>query len=76
MLTVPLGCPTWQADNLEPLILSISLPLSKSFPWPFRNIPATHDVECRVPPMWTTSVDDIGPALRKLLLQAKNVSEV
>jgi hypothetical protein len=74
MLTaVPLGCPAWQADNLEPLILAISLPLSKSFPWRFRNTPATHDVECRVPPMWTTSFDDIGPALRKLLLQARNV---
>ena len=76
MLTVPLGCPAWQADNLEPLILAISLPLSNSFPWRFRNTPATHDVECRVPPMWTTSFGDIGPALRKILLQARNVSEV
>ena len=26
MLTVPLGCPAWQADSLEPLILAISMP--------------------------------------------------
>jgi hypothetical protein len=77
MLTVPLGCPAWQADNLEPLILAISLPLSKSFPWRFRNTSTTHDVERRVPPMWATSCfNDIGPALRKLLLKARNVSGV
>jgi len=33
MLRVPLGCPAWQADNLEPLILAISLTLSQTFPW-------------------------------------------
>jgi hypothetical protein len=40
MLTVPLGCPAWQADNLEPMILAISLPLSHALQWRFRNTPS------------------------------------
>ena len=60
MLTVPLGCPAWQADKLEPLILAISLTLSHSLPWRFRNTPATQDVEQRVPQMWSSSFGDIG----------------
>jgi len=31
--TIPLGCLVWQTDNLEPLILAISLPLSRLPPW-------------------------------------------
>ena len=37
MLTVPLGCPAWQADNLEPLILVISLPFIEIFPLAFQE---------------------------------------
>ena len=76
MLTVPLGCPTWQADNLEPLILAISLPLSHSLPWRFRNTPVTQDVEQRLPQMWLSSFGDIGHTLRKLLRKARNFQRV
>ena len=76
MSTVPLGCPAWQADNLEPLILAISLPLSHSLPWRFRNTPATQNVEQRVPQMWSSSFGDIGSTLRKLLHKARSVSSV
>ena len=39
LLTIPLGCLVWQTDNLEPLVLAISLPLSRLPPWRFRNSP-------------------------------------
>ena len=77
MLTVPLGCPAWQADNLEPLILlRISLPLSHLLPWRFRNTPAAQDVEHWVPQMWSTSFGDIGRTLRKLLRKARSLSSL
>jgi len=76
MLTVLLGCPAWQVDNLKPLILAISLPLSHLLPWRLRNSPPTQDVEHRVPQMWLSGFGNIRSTLRKFLHKARSVSSL
>ena len=67
LLTIPLGCLAWQADNLEPLILAISLPLR------FRNTLLVQDVEGRVSGMWESDFSHVGHCLRKLLGTARSL---
>jgi len=61
--TIPLGCLVWQTDNLEPLILAISLPLSRLPPWRFRNSPLIQGVESRVSEMWDSDFSHVGYCL-------------
>jgi hypothetical protein len=70
----PSGCLVWQTDNLEPLVLAISLPLSRLPPWRFRNSPLVQGVESRVSEMWDSDFSHVGCCLRKLLSTARSLS--
>jgi hypothetical protein len=74
LLTIPLGCLVWQTDNLEPLVLAISLPLSRLPPWRFRNSPLVQGVESHVSEMWDSDFSHVGCCLRKLLSTARSFS--
>jgi len=73
-LTIPLFCLVWQTDNLEPLVLAISLPLVRLPSWHFRNSPLVQGVESRVSEMWDSYFSHVGCCLWKLLSTARSLS--
>ena len=76
-IVIPCDTPVWPADMFEPLVLIISLPLSRNCnengSWRFKNSKRVESVESTVPRMWNSDFGSIRDTLRKLLYDARAV---
>jgi len=74
---IPCGIDIWPMEMLEPLILVISLPLSKfcseTGTWRLKNSPRIRELEATLPIMWKNNFEAVGDSLRKLFSQARRV---
>jgi len=74
---IPCGIDVWPTEMLEPLVLVVSLPLSKfcseTGTWRFKNSPRICELETTLPLMWKNNFEAVGDSLRKLLCQARRV---
>lgn len=74
---VDCGCQVWPQRMFEPLIIFISLPISRycqsEGSWRFKGSQRVRDLELALPRMWESDFSSVGSSLRKLLSQARDV---
>lgn len=76
VVDIPVRSPIWNASQHEPLIMLISLPLSRSKPWRHRLNPTTERTRAEVQKLLGDNFDRSGIVLRKFLLRAWDMAAV
>lgn len=74
ILTLPTANSLWPADCHEPLILCISFPLSRDYPWRLKGTPLSLELESSVPELWKGDNGDDRDYLRQRIQQAWKLS--
>ena len=76
LFTFPIGTKVWSAENYEPLICAVSLPLSQSFPWSHRRSARNVDCEERLLGLSKTDSNATRNFLHQLLGEAHSLGKV
>jgi hypothetical protein len=76
VLRVPVGCDVWNSDQHEPLILAISLPLSREYPWRHKLTPQLGHDSRNLQAMLSGDFQGSSSLLRQLMSRARHVARL
>ena len=76
LVNVPVGTPIWEIDQHEPLILAISLPLSRDRPWKHGGSPSCEHYGKVLPELFTNDFARASSLLRECIVRAYGMAEL
>jgi hypothetical protein len=76
IFTVPIDSDVWDANQFEPLLIGLYLPLSSNAPWRHKGTPRVDEVLRSVSKVWKESFERASPILRKFLVKSRGMAAV